>query len=179
MLRYGGSTATLSHKVGFTMIQLALKNAGRSLSAVQMERLKRGGTAIDLDNKDRASMVTFSTKQPIGSPDDIKRYLKELDSYDELIRRATENRETTEVQVLRDERDKLWNQVSKLTKPGGAIKNLGSDESRAAKRVETNIRRAKDEISVHMPALGNHLRTYLNAASSVIYLDTSTRWSFE
>jgi len=124
-------------------------------------------------------MVTFSTKQPIGSPDDIKRYLKELDSYDELIRRATENRETTEVQVLRDERDKLWNQVSKLTKPGGAIKNLGSDESRAAKRVETNIRRAKDEISVHMPALGNHLRTYLNAASSVIYLDTSTRWSFE
>ena len=122
-------------------------------------------------------MLEASTKQEIGDLSYLKELWKEVQSYEEKIQHAGEG--SPEGAMLRREQNEKRSYLSKLTKPGGAFRKLGSDEGKSAKRVNTNVTRAVWEIARHIPQLGEHLRTFLKAGVQVTYLDKSTNWQFK
>lgn len=177
IVRYKGNEKAFSDKVGFSMIQLALKNAGAALWPNEVERLCGPEVAVaDVSTEDRGAMLKASTEQEFGDLAYIKELLKEVQSYDKKIRDATGSPEAA---MLEQERDEKRSFLEKLTKPGGARRKLGSDEGRSAKRVSTNVTRAVAEITRHIPDLGKHLSAFLKAGVQVIYLDKSTTWQFK
>lgn len=176
IVRYKGNEKAFSDKVGFSMIQLALKNAGAALWPNEVERLCGPEVAVaDVSTEDRKAMLKASTKQEAGDLAYIKELLKDVQSYDKKIQDAPE----AEAAMLRQEQEEKRSFLQKLTRPGGAPKKLGSDEGKSAKRVNTNVMRAVREITQHIPDLGKHLNSFLKAGVRVIYLEKSTTWQFK
>lgn len=178
IVRYKGNDKAFSDKVGFSMIQLALRNAGAALWPSEVERLCGPGAAVaDVSTEDRKAMLGASTTQEISDVAHLKELWKDVRSYDRKIQDAGPG--SPEAALLREEQGKKRSFLSKLTKPGGARRKLGSDEGRSAKRVSTNVARAVAEITRHIPDLGKHLNAFLKAGAQVIYLDKSTTWQFK
>jgi hypothetical protein len=176
IVRYKGNEKAFSDKVGFSMIQLALKNAGAALWPNEVERLCGPEVAVaDVSTEDRKAMLKASTKQEAGDLAYIKELLKDVQSYDKKIQDAPK----AEAAMLRQEQEEKRSFLQKLTRPGGAPKKLGSDEGKSAKRVNTNVTRAVREITQHIPDLGKHLNSFLKAGVQVIYLEKSTTWQFK
>lgn len=119
--------------------------------------------------------------QEIGSFDDFRDHLREIDEYNRDIEKAKASGSVADAALMEKERDELRGFLSKMSKPGSrgaGPKTFGTDDSRSAKRVRTNTSRAIGAIADHIPTLSLHLKQHLKAGSQVVYLDSSTVWRF-
>jgi hypothetical protein len=188
IIYHGERVRPLKDTKGFRYLAILLQNPEQSFHVLDLVRLVNGNDNPIKESYSRMSRERLSEEElnlsnfgDAGQVIDgkaLSEYKKKIKELEEDIDEAENNNDYARLEMLKQEKEFLEQQILAATDLKGRIRKLDNGSDRARKAVSVSIRASIGKIHKQHPELGQHLKNSIKTGFSCSYLpDKPISWA--